>query len=264
MNLSDYPNARTLDARVRLHEECSTNPYGWQRWVMDHITPHLSGQILEMGTGPGYLWVENTERVPEDIHLVLSDLSAGMLTDVRERVDLSKVAIDWLRSDIAYIPFRPATFNTVIANHLLFLVDDPGNCVGELARILHPGGSLFASTNHRDHLEGLLDLFLELDPDLFDPMFRYEAQERSERFNFVSGADHLMHHFVDVKLVTYEDSLKIDHADILEPWIKHWAKPGVKSDRRADLLLKISERIAQEGGLHIRKNSGMFIAVKGE
>ena len=52
MSHFDYPNAARLDARVRLHEECSTNPYGWHRWVMDHVSVYLIGSVLEIGAGP--------------------------------------------------------------------------------------------------------------------------------------------------------------------------------------------------------------------
>jgi ubiquinone/menaquinone biosynthesis C-methylase UbiE len=258
----DYPNASALDARVRLHVECSTNRYGWQRWVMDHVLPHLKGQVLEVGTGPAYLWTENAMRIPGDVYLLLSDCSSGMLVDARSRVNQVEISADWLECNVMNLPFGQSTFDTVIANHLLFLIEEPSQGVAEIARLLHPGGVLCATTNHCDHLRGLMTLFLELSPDHFGHLDQSELRQRRERFDFVSGADHLLPHFEDVKLLTYEDGLEIDRAEILGAWMDYWADPALTGGQREQILNQISTHIAQEGVLRIRKNSGMFIARK--
>jgi SAM-dependent methyltransferase len=263
MSHLDYPDASTLDYRVRLHKECSTNRYGWQRWVMDHVGPYLRGRVLEVGTGPAYLWGENANRIPGDIQLVLCDRSPGMLTDARARLQEVDISAEWVECDVVNLPLQQSQFDMVLANHLLFLVDSPELGVSELARVLQPGGVLCATTNHRDHLQELSNLFLELAPDHYGHLGQGDIRQRRERFNFVSGAEHLIHHFDDVKLVTYEDGLEIDQVEILKPWVDYWAKPALDFDRRKRLLRDISERIAQAGVLRIRKNSGMFIARMG-
>jgi ubiquinone/menaquinone biosynthesis C-methylase UbiE len=258
----DYPDASTLDARVRLHDECSTNRYGWQRWVMDQVLPHLRGRVLEVGTGPAYLWMENAMRIPADAYLLLSDRSRGMLVDARSRGIQAEISADWLECDVTKLPFEQSTFDTVIANHVLFLVEEPAGGVSEIARLLRPGGMLCATTNHRDHLQEMMALFLDLSPDHFGHLDKSELRQRRERFNFVSGADHLLPYFEDVKLTTYEDGLEIDRAEILGAWMDYWADPALNAELREQFLGHISSRIAQEGVLRIRKNSGMFIARK--
>jgi SAM-dependent methyltransferase len=260
----DYPDASTLDARVRLHDECSTNRYGWQRWVMDQVLPHFRGRVLEVGTGPAYLWMENVPRIPGDAHLFLSDRSRGMLFDARARLIRAEIAADWLECDMMHLSFEQSMFDTVIANHVLYLIEEPAHGISELARILYPGGVLCATTNHRDHLQGLMELFLDLSPDHFGHLEQSEIRQRRERFNFVSGADHLLEYFEDIQLLTYEDGLEIDRAEILGAWMDYWADPELNPELREQFLDQISTRIAQEGVLRIRKNSGMFIARKGE
>ena len=264
MSHEDYPDAGTLDERVRLHDECSTNPYGWQRWVMDQIAPHLRGRVLEVGTGPGYLWIENASRLLSDFHLVLSDRSKGMLNDASTRLAGVGVTADWILCDVNHLPFQGLVFDTVIANHVLFLLEEPAKGVHQLARCLRPGGMLFATTNHRDHLQRLMDLFIELSEDHFGHLQQREISRRRERFNFVSGAEYLIHQFVDLKLVTYEDGLEIDRAEILVPWLDYWAKPALSAQLRSRLLVQLEEQIARKGVLRIHKNSGMFIARKGD
>jgi hypothetical protein len=35
--VEQYKTASNLNARIRLHQRFSTNPYGWHRWVFDQI-----------------------------------------------------------------------------------------------------------------------------------------------------------------------------------------------------------------------------------
>lgn len=260
MSHQDYPNAATLDARVRLHEQCSTNPYGWHRWVMDQLGIFLKGSVLEVGTGPAYLWDENLDRIPDDFQLILSDRSAGMLSDSRTKLGQSALQSHWVECDVGRLPFPTAHFDLVIANHLLFLLPDPAGAVEELARTLVPGGMLSATTNHRDHLEDLIVLMAELSPGYFGHLLTGEPQLRRQRFNFVSGADLLIPYFDDIRLLTYPDGLHIDQVAVLEPWVDYWAKPEIRDRDKDRILAALSEEIAREGVLRVRKNSGMFIA----
>ena len=59
-----YKNAGNLNARIRLHHEFSTNKYGWFRWVFDHYDLPSQARILELGCGPGDLWLDNMARIP--------------------------------------------------------------------------------------------------------------------------------------------------------------------------------------------------------
>ena len=37
LTAAQYRSSANLAARMRLHTLYSTNPYGWQRWVFDHL-----------------------------------------------------------------------------------------------------------------------------------------------------------------------------------------------------------------------------------
>jgi hypothetical protein len=39
--------------------------------------------ILELGTGPGYLWKENQKTIPVGWRLILTDISRGILEEAR-------------------------------------------------------------------------------------------------------------------------------------------------------------------------------------
>ncbi|MFR3392065.1 MAG: class I SAM-dependent methyltransferase [[Clostridium] scindens] len=49
--------------------------------------PSQECDILEIGCGDGTLWKDKRSvKLPEDIHIVLSDISEGMLRDARRAV----------------------------------------------------------------------------------------------------------------------------------------------------------------------------------
>ena len=57
----EYRDATNLNARIRLHQRFSLNPYGWLRWVFDQLDLPSECRILELGCGPGNLWLENLD-----------------------------------------------------------------------------------------------------------------------------------------------------------------------------------------------------------
>ena len=60
---SQYRTDRNLNARIALHADYSTNPYGWSRWVFDRIDLPASARIVELGCGPASLWTGNDYRI---------------------------------------------------------------------------------------------------------------------------------------------------------------------------------------------------------
>src|SRR6187549_3038005 len=87
-----YRTSGNLQARIDFHVRFSTNPYGWQLWVFDHLRLPAEARILEIGCGAGSLWLENRSRVPAGWEITLSDLSAGMLAQARRNAGSSRIA----------------------------------------------------------------------------------------------------------------------------------------------------------------------------
>ena len=66
----------------------------------------------------------------------------------------------WMRKTL---DLAGASFNAVVANHMLYHVEDRPQALAEIRRVLKPGGKLFAATNSDSHLakiRQLLDEFL--------------------------------------------------------------------------------------------------------
>src|SRR5262245_36483808 len=78
-----YRDASNLNARIELHKRFSTNAYNWYLWVFDRLKTPPQSRVLELGCGPGRLWVENLDRIPPGWDITLSDFSPGMIAEAR-------------------------------------------------------------------------------------------------------------------------------------------------------------------------------------
>ena len=61
-----------------------------------------------------------------------------------------------VRGDIGALPFRDASFDAVLASHVMEHLPQPGRAVAEMARVLKPGGIVLLLTPNRFHYVPLL------------------------------------------------------------------------------------------------------------
>ena len=80
---------------------------GWFPWIFDqcHMAEHST--VLEIGCGDGSLWLENKEKIPKQLHVVLSDISEGMLRDTRRAIhaNVKTSRFDFQVFDCERIPY---------------------------------------------------------------------------------------------------------------------------------------------------------------
>ena len=107
-------------------------------------------RVLEVGCG----WGELAEWIARDTgaEVVAVDLSPRMVELARER------GVDARVADVQELPFADGEFDLVVAAWMLYHVPDLDRGLGELARVLRPGGRLVAVTNSRFHLIELREL----------------------------------------------------------------------------------------------------------
>jgi len=67
-----YRDDSNLRARIELHRRFSTEPEPWHRWVFDRLHFPAEAKILEVGCGPGELWLQNADRVPDGWDEIIS------------------------------------------------------------------------------------------------------------------------------------------------------------------------------------------------
>ena len=89
------------------------------------------------------------EHYPRDVQLTGIDLSAGMLSVAAKRASVNHVGVTLVHGDAQRLPFRDASFDTVLCTLSLCAVPDQAAAVAEMHRVLVPGGQLLLM----DHVE---------------------------------------------------------------------------------------------------------------
>jgi ubiquinone/menaquinone biosynthesis C-methylase UbiE len=250
-----YKDASNLNARVLVHQHFSTNDYPWQRWVFDHLDLREGSDILDVGCGPGDLWLENGDRLPSGWTIVLSDLSPGMVQKARHQLGSCSGLFRYHVHDAQAIPFPDESFDVVVANHMLYHVPDRDRVLYEIHRVLRPGGRLYAATNGLTHLVELRDMVARFCSDT-------ETPSGTINFGLENGAAQLSRWFAEVTRYRQENSLVVTEAEPLIAYAKSMTCRPTRREEKEAFARSVREEIAARGALHIQKDSGMFEAMK--
>lgn len=95
------------------------------------------GRTLEIGSGTGL----NLDHYPADLdELILAEPEGAMRARMQARVGDSSRAVKVIDAGAEAIPLEDASLDTVVSTLVLCTVDDPARAMGEIVRVLRPGG----------------------------------------------------------------------------------------------------------------------------
>ena len=111
------------------------------------------GRVLEVGVGTGLA----LSHYAPHLEVTGIDFSAEMLAKAEARVAALGLAqvVALRRMDARRLDFPDASFDTVVAMHLVSVVPEPERVVAEMARVCRPGGEVLI-LNHFLHEKGPL------------------------------------------------------------------------------------------------------------
>lgn len=246
-----YATNANLRARIALHDRYSRSPVHYPHWIFDGYAFGDEADVLEVGCGDGNIWRENLDRIPPGWKLTLTDLSPGM-------VDAAHAALgdraEYVVADVQELPFPDATFDAVIANHMLFHVEDRPRALAEIARVLRPGGTFRATVIGLDHLREIR----ELAPPPPDSQWT----RTRERFTMETVDDELAPFFVDVEIepVPGPQDLEVTELEHLLDFVR---SRGDVSDDELEPLRRAAERdIAAQGFFRVSRATAQVRADK--
>jgi SAM-dependent methyltransferase len=250
-----YRDASNLNARIQLHALFSTNTYGWHRWVFDQFDLPARCRILELGCGPGRLWLENLARIPASWDITLSDFSPGMLDEARRNLSDASHPFRFEVIDAQSIPFEDGHFDAAIANHMLYHVPDRQKALAEIRRVLRPGGRFYASTNGRAHLQEIDELVSRVESPAISREERLKAY-----FALENGPAEMSRCFVDVRVRRYADALLVTEAEPLVAFVLSGSVWPIRSDRVAAFRQLVERELAERSAIRISKDAGLIEA----
>jgi SAM-dependent methyltransferase len=101
------------------------------------LLAHASGTVLEIGFGTGL----NLPAYPEAVRkVVTAEPNAGMHRRARRRVRESKLEVEQRVLRGERLPFDDNTFAFAVSTFTLCSIDAVGRALGEVYRVLQPGG----------------------------------------------------------------------------------------------------------------------------
>lgn len=103
------------------------------------VAREARGRVLEIGAGTGLQFRHYSRDV--DVYAIEPDFS--VLGRARARGRRAPATVTILNADAQALPFRDATFDSIVCALAFCTILDPELAAGEVLRVLRPGGSAF-------------------------------------------------------------------------------------------------------------------------
>jgi SAM-dependent methyltransferase len=152
-------------------------------------------------------------------------------------------------ADVQELPFPDASFDVVLASHMLYHAADRPKALAEIRRVLVAGGVLHAATNGAGHMRQLDELVGD----------DWDFARLGDAFGLESGIPQLEAFFVDVSEERQEAGLVVTEIEPLVAYVAssqtfHGDLERVRRDAEDTFAREGTFRIdAQPGVLHARK-----------
>lgn len=119
----------------------------WRHELVDHVAEARPARVLDVATGPAGIAL--AIRVATGAQVVGVDLTGPMLAQARQNLARrGERGVHLVQGRGEELPFADGEFDAVTFSYLLRYVADPGATIGELARVLRPGGVLASLEFH--------------------------------------------------------------------------------------------------------------------
>jgi ubiquinone/menaquinone biosynthesis C-methylase UbiE len=253
---NQYIDSKNFMARVELNRKFGKNPYKWTLWLFDQIKFQKDAKILELGGGNALLWRSNLNRIPKNIHIVLSDLSEGMLDDAKKILGNAVDKFELEIIDAQQIPYPQDSFNIIIANLMLYHVPNRKKALHEISRVLKNDGTFYATAFSAQYMKELTELIYNFNKKNYNPL-----KLLAHAFGLENGKKQLTEYFEDVKLIKYNDLFEVTEAKPLVNFVLS-SSNVINHDEIEDFTIYTQNIIHDKGKLKIKKDSGLFVAKK--
>ena len=154
--------------------------------------------------------------------------------------------------DATALPFEDQAFDCVIANHMLYHLEDPDVALKEFQRVLRPEGRLFVSLNGRNHMKEI--------NEVASIVGRPGLVLRKAEIVAENGREYLERHFADVKMYPFPGDLEIPCSEPVLAYLDSLDDGPMMTEQRDAAAQLIEGRIANDGCFRIQKHVVLFTA----
>jgi ubiquinone/menaquinone biosynthesis C-methylase UbiE len=105
----------------------------------ESLLSHAAGRVLEIGGGTG----ANLPFYGESVEsLTVTEPEASMARRLERRIRVQSRLVELVRASAEELPFEDGRFDVAVSTLVLCTVNDQARALGELRRVLRPGGEL--------------------------------------------------------------------------------------------------------------------------
>lgn len=115
--------------------------------LLNRCRPHTNPRLLDVATGTGRIPLALCQHARFDGHIIALDRSRGMLAQAERKIsdEHFETFVTFIWGDGQHLPFPDDSFDVVTCMEALEFMPQPEQALGELARVLRPGGLLLTT-----------------------------------------------------------------------------------------------------------------------
>jgi len=172
-----------------------------------------------------------------------------MCEQLRAAVPLAEVR----QCDACSLPFEDGFFDAVVANHMLYHVDDPEMALAEFARVLKPTGKVFIALNGMDHLDELFQIG--------EIINRTSTIRKVAKVTAENAVAYLEKHFRAVKSERFPGIFEVSDGQAVVQYLESVGDSPMTEEETGKVRRVVEERMKRDGRLRITKNMVLFSGV---
>ena len=245
-----YKSDKNLNIRNNLHNY-NINRVDFDKWCFNQINFQKNTRVLEVGCGTGKFWFKNKESIDGSLDITLSDFSKSMLKSTKEKLKNLNYNFKYEEINVESIPYEDASFDIVIAEHMIYFAPNIEKALSEIRRVLVPGGVLYLTANSCEAMAELNKLV-----EKFDSSLGIDNNGYSARFELENGAPILQKYFNKVDVEILEGKIIVDKP---EPVVSYKASTIQGSSILVGEKKKAFTKYLED---YIRKNDDISITTK--
>ena len=141
-----------LFGRLYMKQFLNTGNQRSNELALKHLQMLPSDRVLEIGFGGGWL-IQRLAEFATQGKVVGLDHSKSMVKSARRQFRHHDNKIEFLYGSAENLPFQSQSFSRVCTVHTIYFWKDPKRVVGEIYRVLQPGGTVVIGLHSKAKLE---------------------------------------------------------------------------------------------------------------